>query len=370
MVSAAGHPARAPPRDPGRGGPAAPRLRCAAPGASAVDDAALLPGDLRERRAAPRPPAGRARSGAAILECVGPGPELRRRPRRATDVSMSFAARAADGDHRAERRRQVHHCSRCWRGRCAPPRGGSHTAARTSPRCPPTVARAAGLVRTFQLASEFKRLTVMENLITAIPGQRGETLPRRAAGPPLLGRAGARRRRTARARCSSASACSTLGDRYAGELSGGQRRLVEIMRSLMAEPEVLLLDEPMAGVHPRLAHQIGEQLVALARGGPDRDHGRARAVDHGRVLRPGHRDGRGPRARRGHDVACCARTRRSWRPTLSDEPAPRRGRLACARTSSSRATPAARSCTASRSRSRRARSSRSSAPTGRARARC
>ena len=49
-----------------------------------------------------------------------------------------------------------------------------------------------------------------------------------------------------------------LGDRYAGELCGGQRRLVEIMRSLMAEPEVLLLDEPMAGVHPRLAHQIGD----------------------------------------------------------------------------------------------------------------
>jgi branched-chain amino acid transport system ATP-binding protein len=58
-----------------------------------------------------------------------------------------------------------------------------------------------------------------------------------------------------------------LGDRYAGELSGGQRRLVEIMRSLMAEPEVLLLDEPMAGVHPRLAHQIGEQLVALTQSG-------------------------------------------------------------------------------------------------------
>ena len=59
----------------------------------------------------------------------------------------------------------------------------------------------------------------------------------------------------------------SLADRYAGELSGGQRRLVEIMRSLMAEPEVLLLDEPMAGVHPRLAREIGGQLLRLCESG-------------------------------------------------------------------------------------------------------
>ena len=56
-------------------------------------------------------------------------------------------------------------------------------------------------------------------------------------------------------------------NQYAGDLSGGQRRLVEIMRALMAEPNVLLLDEPMAGVHPRLAHQIGRILVALCEQG-------------------------------------------------------------------------------------------------------
>jgi ABC-type branched-subunit amino acid transport system ATPase component len=58
-----------------------------------------------------------------------------------------------------------------------------------------------------------------------------------------------------------------LADRYAGDLSGGQRRLVEIMRALMAEPDVLLLDEPMAGVHPRLAHELGMQLVRLCEEG-------------------------------------------------------------------------------------------------------
>jgi branched-chain amino acid transport system ATP-binding protein/branched-chain amino acid transport system permease protein len=123
-----------------------------------------------------------------------------------------------------------------------------------------------GLVRTFQLASEFKRLTVLENLVAAVPGQRGETF--RGA---LLGR----RYWGAQERASIERAedmlerfgLLALADRYAGDLSGGQRRLVEIMRALMAEPEVLLLDEPMAGVHPRLAHEIGMQLVRLCEEG-------------------------------------------------------------------------------------------------------
>jgi ABC-type branched-subunit amino acid transport system ATPase component len=58
-----------------------------------------------------------------------------------------------------------------------------------------------------------------------------------------------------------------VANNYAGDLSGGQRRLVEIMRALMAEPSMLLLDEPMAGVHPNLARRIGNELVALCREG-------------------------------------------------------------------------------------------------------
>jgi ABC-type uncharacterized transport system ATPase subunit len=50
---------------------------------------------------------------------------------------------------------------------------------------------------------------------------------------------------------------------YAGDLSGGQRRLMEIMGALMAAPRMLLLDEPMAGVHQHLARRIGNELVAL-----------------------------------------------------------------------------------------------------------
>jgi branched-chain amino acid transport system ATP-binding protein/branched-chain amino acid transport system permease protein len=123
-----------------------------------------------------------------------------------------------------------------------------------------------GLVRTFQLASEFKRLTVLENLVAAIPNQRGETF--RGA---LLGRRywGAQERGSIeRAEAMlERFGLLALADRYAGDLSGGQRRLVEIMRALMAEPDVLLLDEPMAGVHPRLAHEIGMQLVRLCEEG-------------------------------------------------------------------------------------------------------
>ena len=60
---------------------------------------------------------------------------------------------------------------------------------------------------------------------------------------------------------------ATMLTRPAGKLSGGQRRLVEIMRALMAEPQVLLLDEPMAGVHPNLARRIGNELSALCADG-------------------------------------------------------------------------------------------------------
>jgi len=119
-----------------------------------------------------------------------------------------------------------------------------------------------GLVRTFQLASEFKRLTVLENLLSAVPDNRGDSFRGAMAG-----------RRYWRADEAAAIArAQVLLDRfglegnansYAGDLSGGQRRLVEIMRALMAQPRVLLLDEPMAGVHPNLARRIGNELVAL-----------------------------------------------------------------------------------------------------------
>jgi branched-chain amino acid transport system permease protein len=119
-----------------------------------------------------------------------------------------------------------------------------------------------GLVRTFQLASEFKRLTVMENLLSAVPGNRGDSFRGAVLGKRYW------RADEAAAIARAEGMLERFGlegfaNDYAGDLSGGQRRLVEIMRALMAEPGMLLLDEPMAGVHPNLARRIGDQLVAL-----------------------------------------------------------------------------------------------------------
>jgi branched-chain amino acid transport system permease protein len=119
-----------------------------------------------------------------------------------------------------------------------------------------------GLVRTFQLASEFKRLTVIENLLSAVPDQRGDSLRGALLGRRYWGsdeRAAIDRSEAMLERFG----LTAHADTYAGDLSGGQRRLVEIMRALMAQPRVLLLDEPMAGVHPELAHRIGNLLLEL-----------------------------------------------------------------------------------------------------------
>jgi branched-chain amino acid transport system permease protein len=123
-----------------------------------------------------------------------------------------------------------------------------------------------GLVRTFQLASEFKRLTVMENLLSAVPGNRGDSFRGALAGRRYW------RADEAAAIARAEALLEQFGldgyaNSYAGDLSGGQRRLVEIMRALMTEPQVLLLDEPMAGVHPNLARRIGNELTALCAGG-------------------------------------------------------------------------------------------------------
>lgn len=119
-----------------------------------------------------------------------------------------------------------------------------------------------GIMRTFQISSEFPRLTVLENLLVAVPHQRGESL----GNAVFRRRAWWRQERESLARARSLLerfGIAEKEDEYAGNLSGGQKRLLELSRALMAEPTILLLDEPMAGVNPTLARRIEEHLLEL-----------------------------------------------------------------------------------------------------------
>jgi branched-chain amino acid transport system ATP-binding protein len=129
-------------------------------------------------------------------------------------------------------------------------------------RLAPRLVPRRGVVRTFQLPSEFARLTVLENLVVAAPSQQGETL----RGAVLGKRYWRRQEAESVARARALLDRFDLGDKedlYAGEMSGGQKRLLEIMRCLMVEPKLLLLDEPMAGVNPSLARRIEKYLLEL-----------------------------------------------------------------------------------------------------------
>jgi ABC-type branched-subunit amino acid transport system ATPase component len=118
---------------------------------------------------------------------------------------------------------------------------------------------ALGLTRSFQIARGFPKLTVFEHLMVYGRAQPGE---RWLAA--LFGAAAVRRREQALAEAALAVArrlkLDRVIDHLVGELSGGQKKLLEIGRALMAEPRLLLLDEPAAGVNPTLAEEIGDHL--------------------------------------------------------------------------------------------------------------
>ncbi|HET9749810.1 MAG TPA: ABC transporter ATP-binding protein [Casimicrobiaceae bacterium] len=121
----------------------------------------------------------------------------------------------------------------------------------------------AGLVRTFQIARGFPRLTVYENLLLygrAQPGERAyaallRTDASRHRESNLVAKAYAIAERLDLVRVLNAPAAS---------LSGGQKKLLEIGRVLMADPRIILLDEPVAGVNPSLARGIAGHLRRLA----------------------------------------------------------------------------------------------------------
>jgi neutral amino acid transport system ATP-binding protein len=122
-----------------------------------------------------------------------------------------------------------------------------------SRRSPHALAK-LGMVRTFQLTKVLARLTVMENMKLGATGQAGERMLRGLV--PLLWRAQERDIEQRAEELLARFKLDHMRHEFAGTLSGGQRKLLEMARALMTRPELIMLDEPMAGVNPALTQSL------------------------------------------------------------------------------------------------------------------
>ena len=119
---------------------------------------------------------------------------------------------------------------------------------------PPHKVARMGMVRTFQLTKALSRLTVLENMRLGATDQKGERFL--TALLPMFWRA-QEQQVTERAQdLLTRFKLHEKSEDFAGSLSGGQRKLLEMARALMVEPEMVMLDEPMAGVNPALTQSL------------------------------------------------------------------------------------------------------------------
>ena len=128
-------------------------------------------------------------------------------------------------------------------------------------RQPYAIAR-RGMVRTFQITKALAAMPVIDNMMLAAPDQPGERIVN------LLVRPRAWRLREAEVEERARELLEMFNlhekaDDYAGTLSGGQRKLLELARALMVEPRMVLLDEPMAGINPTLGRRLLDHMAEL-----------------------------------------------------------------------------------------------------------
>ena len=124
---------------------------------------------------------------------------------------------------------------------------------------PPHRIFARGICRTFQIPREHRSMTVLENLMLVPPGQVGERLWNPWLRPHWVRRQEQEIRAKAMAVLEFVD-LAHLKDEYAGNLSGGQKKLLELARTMMADPELVLLDEPGAGVNPTLMRRLVDAI--------------------------------------------------------------------------------------------------------------
>ena len=119
-----------------------------------------------------------------------------------------------------------------------------------------------GIMRTFQIPQEFFAMTVLENLMVVPAKQSGENLFYALLSPGNV----AAREKEVRERAIDVLDFLRLThviDELAGNLSGGQKKLLELGRAMMADPDIVLLDEPGAGVNPTLLGELAEMIERL-----------------------------------------------------------------------------------------------------------
>jgi branched-chain amino acid transport system ATP-binding protein len=154
----------------------------------------------------------------------------------------------------------------CLAGALRPTRGRIALDGRDITGAGPERIFAAGLGRTFQIPRPFPAMSVLENVMLAPRGQLGEHPWANWLQP---GKVAAEERRTREAALHWLDfvGLTRLANEPARVLSGGQRKLLELARVMVAEPRLVLLDEPGAGVNPTLLALIVEKIAALNRQG-------------------------------------------------------------------------------------------------------